>query len=71
MNTNYAAENALLQICRSVNKKCEKVDRMDVKTLSEILHQEYEQLKLIFPDVSYFKFVHKIGQINGQFKEGD
>ena len=68
---NYAAENALLQICRSVNQKCETVDRSDTEKLTEIFHREYEQLKLILPDVSYFKFVHKIGQINGQFQGRD
>ena len=67
--SDYAADNAFLHICRIVNKKCELVDRKDVKTLSEILHQEYEKLKLTFPDVTYFKFVYKIGQINGQFTE--
>ena len=65
----YAAENALLQICRTVNKKCETVDRRDTEKLTEIFHREFEQLKLILPDVSYFKFVPKICQINGQFQE--
>lgn len=67
--TNYATENALLQICRTVNQKCEAVDRKDIKTLSDILHHEYEKLKYMLPDVSYIKFVHKIGQINGQFRD--
>ena len=67
----YAAENALLQICRTVNKKCETVDRRDTEKLTEIFHREYEQLKLILPDVSYFKFVHKIGQINGRYPDRD
>lgn len=68
---NYAEENALLQICRAVNEKCEKVDRRDTEKLTEIFHREYEQLRLIIPDVSYFKFKFVLGQINGQFQERD
>ena len=66
---NYAADNALLQICRRVNQQCESVDRRDIKTLSEIFHREYESVKQVLPGVSYFKFTYQLGVLNKQFKE--
>ena len=69
--TDYARQNALLHICRNVNQQCERVDRKDIKTITEILQREYQKIELIFPEVSYFKFKSVLGQINGQYPERD
>lgn len=69
--TDYARQNALLQICRNVNQQCEQVDSEDIKAITEILQQEYQKIKLVFPEVSYFKFKSVLGQINGQYPERD
>ena len=69
--TDYACQNALLQICRNINQQCERVDRKDIKTITEILHREYHQIERLFPEVSYFKFKSVLGQINGQYPERD
>lgn len=69
--TDYARQNALLQICRNVNQQCERVDRKDIKTITEILQREYQKIELLFPEVSYFKFKSVLGQINGQYPERD
>ena len=63
--------NALRQICRNVNQQCERVDRKDIKTITEILQREYQKIELMFPEVSYFKFKSVLGQINGQYPERD
>ena len=68
---NYAADNALLQICRRVNQQCESVDRRDIKTLSEIFHREYESVKQALPGVSYTQFKYTLAQINGRVIERD
>ena len=69
--TDYARQNALLQICRNVNKQCAAVDQNDIKTITEILQREYQKIELMFPEVSYFKFKSVLGQINGQYPERD
>ena len=69
--TNYATDNALLQICRRVNRECQQVDRRDLEQLTAILQQNYQQVKSVLPDVSYSKFKYILAQINGRVIERD
>ena len=71
MVTNYAINNALLQICKQTNAQLKKVDRKDIEQITEILRANYRKVELIFPDVSYFKFKSVLGVINGQYPERD
>ena len=69
--TNYAINNAPLQICKQTNAQLKKVDRKDIEQITEILRANYRKVELIFPDVSYFKFKYLLGVINGQYPERD
>ena len=69
--TNYATDNALLQICKQTNAQLRRVDRKDIEQITEILRANYRKVELIFPDVSFFKFKYLLGVINGQYPERD
>lgn len=69
--TNYATDNALLQICKQTNAQLRRVDRKDIEQITEILRANYRKVELIFPDVSFFKFKYLLGVINGQYSERD
>ena len=69
--TDYATDNALLQLCKQTNAQLEKVDRKNIEQITEILKANYQKVKLIFPDVSFFKFKYLLGVINGQYPERD
>lgn len=67
----YATDNALLQLCKSTNAQLERVDRKNIQQITEILKSNYQRVRLIIPDVSYFKFKYVLGVINGQYSERD
>lgn len=69
--TNYATDNALLQICKQTNAQLRRVDRKDIEQITEILRANYRKVELIFPDVSFFKFKYLLRVINGQYSERD
>ncbi len=69
--TDYATDNALLQICKRTNQQCRQVQSGDLEQLTAILQQNYQQVKSVLPDVSYSKFKYILAQINGRVIERD
>ena len=69
--TDYATDNALIQLCKQTNAQLEQVDRKNIQQITEILKSNYQRVKLIIPDVSYFRFKYVLGVINGQYSERD
>ena len=69
--TDYATDNALLQICKRTNQQCRQVQSGDLEQLTAILQRNYQQVKSVLPDVSYSKFKYIIAQINGRVIERD
>ena len=71
LNIDYAINNALLNICRRVNKECEQVARGNLGEITEILQRNYQQVKLVIPGISFVQFKYTLAQVNGRVIERD
>lgn len=67
----YAINNALLQICRRVNKECQQVEQGDLKQITEILQRNYKRVSMLFPEISYSRFKYVLAKINRRVIERD
>ena len=69
--TDYATDNALLQICKRTNQQCRQVQSGDLTQLTAILQQNYQYVQKVLPDVSYTRFKYTLALINGRVVERD